>query len=139
MVYVRTAAPVVEDGVAAVKRQEVELRNLYAEARALSVTIKQVKQRNANIEAKLTEERDRLKDKQARLAQALADLDLANAEATKAIEDAEDQASLIREIAFDQARALAERSYRSGIQEGKDYARAKHAVLGKFDPEVKRK
>ena len=134
MTYTRTAAPPFEAGIVAVQRQEAELKRLYIEARNLGVTIKQVRQRNANIEAKLAEETDRLKDKQARLAQALADLKQAQKEADKTAEDAEDQAALMRELAHDQARALAERAYRTAYQRGKDEARAMHAVLNKYGP-----
>jgi len=134
VVYTRAIAPPVDAGLAAVQRQESELKRLYIEARNLSVTIKQVQQRNANIEAKLSEERDRLKDKQARLNQALTDLKQAQKEADKTAEDAEDQAALIRELAHDQARALAERAYRTAYQRGKDEARAMHAVLNKYGP-----
>ena len=134
MTYTRTATPPLEAGLVAVQRQESELKRLYIEARNLGVTIKQVRQRNANIEAKLAEETDRLKDKQARLAQALADLKQAQKEADKTAEEAEDQAALIRELAHDQARALAERAYRTAYQRGKDEARAMHAVLNKYGP-----
>lgn len=51
--------------------------------------------------------------------------------ARQEIIDAQREESLIREMATEQARALAERAYRSGFDRGKDIAKAKHATFAK--------
>lgn len=130
MSYVRGKAAAKE----AVEREQAEVERLYAEGRSLAQTAKKLRERNANIEAKLAEEREKLEDKRATLTETLRDVVNAQAEADAAIRKAEDQAGIIRELAFDQARALAERAYRHGYDKGKDYARAQHATLRKFVP-----
>lgn len=130
MSYIRGASAAKE----AVDRERAEVERLYAEGRALAQTAKNLRQRNVNIEAKLAEERDKLEDKRATLTAALADIVTAQADADAAIRKAEEQAGIIRELACDQARALAERAYRHGYDKGKDYARAQHATLRKFVP-----
>lgn len=130
MSYVRGEAAAKE----AVERERAEVERLYAEGRALAQTAKKLRQRNANIEAKLAEERDKLEDRRATLTAALEDLVNAQAEADAAIRHAEEQAGIIRELAYDQARALAERAYKSGYDRGKDYARAQHATLRRYAP-----
>ena len=135
MNYVRGAASAKE----AVERERAEVERLYAEGRALAQTASQLRQRNANIEAKLAEERERLEDKRVRLTGALADLEQAQVDADTAIREAEDKAALIRELAFDQARALAERTYRHGYDKGKDYSRARHATLNRVMPTLMRR
>lgn len=134
MTYVRGEAKAVEAARTAVERERAEVERLYAEGRKLAQTAKHLRQRNANIEAKLAEERDALEDKRARLTVTLQDLADAQAEADAAIREAEANAGTIRELAYDQARALAERAYRHGYDKGKDYARAQHAVLRKYTP-----
>jgi predicted nucleic acid-binding Zn-ribbon protein len=137
--YVRGAASATQSARAAVERERAEVEKLYAEGRALAQTSKQLRERNARIEAKLTEERERLQDKRATLTQTLVDIEAAQIEADTAIKEAEDNATLIRELAFDQARALAERTYRHGSDKGKDYARAQHATLNKVLPTLMRR
>jgi hypothetical protein len=139
MVYVRGAASASQAARTAAERERAEVERLYAEGRALAQNAKQLRQRNAAIEAKIAEERERLEDKRAILTQTLADLEAAQREADAAIREAEQNAGLIRELAFDQARSLAERAYRSGFDKGKDAARAKHAVLSKLTPKPARK
>jgi len=139
MSYVRGAATASQSARAAVERERLEVERLYAEGRALAQTASQLRQRNVNIEAKLTEERERLEDKRATLTRALADIEAAQVEADAAIKDAEDKAALIRELAFDQARALAERTYRHGSDKGRDYARAQHATLNRVMPTLMRR
>lgn len=118
----------------AVERERAEIKRLYEEGRKLSDTARKLRERNANIEAKLAEERERLEDKRAKLTQTLVDIEAAQIEADRAIREAEKNAATIRELAYDQARALAERAYRSGYDKGKDHARARHAVLQKYAP-----
>jgi hypothetical protein len=134
MTYTRGAASAAQAARTAADREHAEVERLYAEGRKLAQTAKTLRQRNANLEAKIAEERERLEDKRATLIETLADLDAAQAEADAAIRDAERNAALIRELAYDQARALAERAYRHGFDRGKDEARAKHAVLSKLAP-----
>jgi len=138
MSYTRGAASAAQTARAAVERERAEVERLYAEGRALAQTAKQLRQRNANIEAKVAEERDRLEDKRARLNQTLADLATAQKEADASIREAEERAGLIRELAFDQARALAERAYAAGYSRGKDHARAKHALIQRVMPHLTR-
>lgn len=135
MSYIRGASAAKE----AVERERAEVERLYAEGRALAQTAKQLRERNANIEAKLAEERERLQDRRATLTRTLADIEAAQAEADRAIRDAEQQAATIRELAYDQARALAERAYKSGYDKGRDYARAQHATLNKVLPTLMRR
>jgi hypothetical protein len=137
--YVRGAATATQNARIAVERERADVERLYAEGRALAQTASQLRQRNVNIEAKLTEERERLEDKRATLTRALADIEAAQIEADAAIKEAEDKAALIRELAFDQARALAERTYRHGSDKGRDYARAKHATLNRVLPTLMRR
>lgn len=134
MTYTHGATTATEAAKAAVERERAEVERLYAEGRELAQTAKKLRQRNVNIEAKLAEERDKLEDKRATLTQALADIVNAQAEADAAIRKAEEQAGIISDLAFDQARALAERAYRSGYDKGKDFARAQHATLRKYTP-----
>ena len=135
MTYIRGEATAATAAKAAVERERAEVERLYAEGRALAQTAKKLRQRNANIEAKLAEERDKLEDKRATLTAALEDLVTAQAEADAAIREAEANAGTIRELAYDQARALAERAYRHGYDKGRDYARAQHAVLRRYVPQ----
>ena len=138
MTYVRGAANASEASYAAIERGRAEAARLYAEGQQLTQTLKKLRERNANIEAKIAEENERLEDKRAHLNAALADLERAQTEADTAILDAEQKAALIRELAFDQARALAERAYATGYSRGKDHARAKHALLHKTMPGLTR-
>ena len=64
----------------------------------------------------------------------LADIQAAQAEADNAIRVAEANAATIRELAYDQARAITERAYRHGYDKGQDRARAQHAILRKYTP-----
>jgi len=134
MTYTRGAATAVQTARAAAERERAEVERLYAEGRALAQTAKQLRQRNANIEAKVAEEQERLEDRRARLEQTLTDLAQAQEEADAAILEAEKKAALIRELAFDQARALAERAYSAGYSRGKDHARARHATMQSVMP-----
>lgn len=127
--YVRGKAASLEAARAAVQSSRDEASRLYAEGKVLAETIQKLRERNANIEAKIADERDRLEDKRAGLTAALADLEAAQEEADAAITEAEDKASLIRELAYDQARAIAERTYDSAYSRGKDHAKAKHATI----------
>jgi predicted nucleic acid-binding Zn-ribbon protein len=138
MAYTRGAASASQSARTAMERERAEVERLYAEGRALAQTAKQLRQRNANIEAKLTEERDRLEDRRADLTATLADLERAQMDADAAIRDAEERAALIRELAFDQARVLAERAYATGYSRGKDHARAKHATIQRIMPGLPR-
>lgn len=138
MTYTRGIASATQAARAAAERERAEVERLYAEGRALAQTAKQLRQRNANLEAKVTEERERLEDKRARLAQTLADLATAQEEADATIREAEEKAGLIRELAFDQARALAERAYAAGYSRGKDHARAMHATIQRHMPRLTR-
>lgn len=138
MTYVRGAATASQSARAMSERERQEVERLYAEGRALAQTAKQLRIKNANLEAKVAEEQDRLEDKRATLTQALKDLEAAQAEADAAILEAEKNAALIRELAYDQARALCERAYVKGKRRGDDAARAKHAVLKKLTPAPKK-
>lgn len=122
----------------AAEKERAEVERLYAEGRKLAQTAKGLRERNAKIEAKITEERERLEDKRAKLTQTLVDIETAQLEADLAVREAEQNAALIRELAYDQARALAERAYKSGLERGKDEARAKHAILSKLTPAPKK-
>lgn len=119
---------------AAILAARAEAEQLRTEGRKLTETVKALRERNANLEAKIAEERERLEDKRATLTRALADLEAAQAEADTAIREAEHNAPLITELAYNQARALAERAYRSGYDKGRDRARAQHAVLSRLTP-----
>ncbi|AXH44435.1 hypothetical protein PP353_gp59 [Arthrobacter phage Kumotta] len=131
MTYIRGAAEARE----AVERTRAEVERLYAEGRKLAQTLNQLRQRNNNIEARIAEQREQLEDKRATLTAKLADIQAAQAEADEAIREAEANAATIRELAYDQARALTERAYRHGYDKGQDYARAQHAVLRKYTPQ----
>lgn len=135
MTYVRGAATTAIEARQAVERQRVEIEQLYTEQKKLSQTIQKLRQRNANIEAKIADEREQLEDRRATLTQALNDIEAAKEQANAAIREAEANAATIRELAYDQARALTERAYRHGSDRGKDYARAQHAVLRKYTPQ----
>jgi hypothetical protein len=139
MAYTRGTASAVQAARTAADRERKEVEALYMEGRRLAQTAKTLRQKNANIEAAITEQTAILEDKRAKLTQALADLGAAQHEADEAIRQAEANAALIRELAYDQARALAERAYRSGIKKGDDAARAKHAILSKLTPAPKPK
>lgn len=134
MTYTRGTATAAQAARTAAEREREEVERLYAEGRKLANTAKQLRARNANLEARIAEEREALEDKRATLIETLADLDRAQTEADEAIKAATERAALIRELAFDQARALAERAYADGKERGKEYARAKHAVLGRYAP-----
>jgi chromosome segregation ATPase len=132
--YVRGAATTAKAARQAVERERAEVEQLYAEGRKLAQTAKQLRQRNANLEARIAEERERLEDKRATLNTTLLDLQAAQQEADNAIREAEANATTIRELAYDQARAITERAYRHGYDKGQDRARAQHAVLRKYTP-----
>lgn len=134
MTYTRGQATAAQNARQTVERERAEVEALYAEGRKLAETSKHLRARNANIEARVAAETERLADKRAALVQALADLEAAQLEAETEIHEAERNAALIRELAYDQARAIAERAYRSGYDRGKDASRAKHAVLSKLVP-----
>lgn len=134
MAYARGTATASQAARVAAEKERSEVERLYAEGRRLAQTAKQLRQRNTNIEARIEEERERLEDKRATLTQTLVDIEAAQIEADKAVYEAEQNAALIRELAYDQARALAERAYRSGFEKGKDAARAKHALLSRLTP-----
>lgn len=134
MAYARGTATASQAARAAAEKERTEVERLYAEGRRLAQTAKQLRQRNTNIEARIEEERERLEDKRATLTQTLVDIEAAQIEADQAVYEAEANAALIRELAYDQARALAERAYRSGFDKGKDASRAKHALLSKLTP-----
>ena len=138
MAYQRGTASASLAARTAAEKERAEVERLYAEGRNLAQTSRGLRERNANIEAKIREERERLEDRRATLTQTLVDIEAAQIEADQAIRDAERNAALIRELAYDQARALAERAYRSGFDRGKDEARAKHAILCKLAPAPKR-
>ena len=132
--YVRGAATTALHARQAVERQLAETERLYAEGRKLATTIKELRQRNANIQAAIAEEQEKLEDKRATLTAKLADIQAAQAEADNAIREAEANAATIRELAYDQARAITERAYRHGYDKGQDRARAQHAILRKYTP-----
>lgn len=134
MAYTRGTATAAQQARLAADRERAEVERLYAEGRALAQTVKQLRTRNANLEARIRDETEALQDKRATLAQKLADLEAAQVEADAAIKLAEERASLIRELAFDQARAIAERAYSHGYRKGKDEARARHAVMARYAP-----
>lgn len=135
MTYVRGAATAVETSRAVIKAHREEAVKLYAEGQKLAETVRRLRERNANLENKIAEETERLEDRRATLQQALADLQQAQRDAQTEAEAAEDKAALIRELAHDQARALAERAYATGYSRGKDHARAKHALLHRVMPD----
>lgn len=139
MAYKRGTATASLAARTAAEKERAEVERLYAEGRKLAQQAKTLRERNANIVAKIAEERERLEDKRATLTQTLVDIEAAQIEADRAIYEAEKNAATIRELAYDQARALAERAYRSGYERGKDMARAKHAVLTKLTPAPKKR
>ena len=138
MAYTRGTANAAVKARASVAAQRAEVEALYAEGKQLQETAKTLRARNANIEARIAEETAALEDKRAKLTQVLADLEAAQVEADLAIKQAEQNAPLITELAYDQARALCERAYRDGRKRGEDFARAQHAILSKLTPAPKR-
>jgi predicted nucleic acid-binding Zn-ribbon protein len=134
MTYTRGKTTELQKARAALEEQRQEIAALYAEGRKLTNTAAQLRQRNTNVEARITEERAKLEETRRTLTNTLASIEAAQLEADQAIREAEARAGLIAELAADQARALAERAYTSGHDKGEDLARARHRLLGHMTP-----
>ena len=134
MTYTRGKIAEQQKARRAVEQQQQEIEALYAEGRRLAQTAKRLRQRNANIETTIADETAKLEAARAKLTATLTGIEAAQLEADAAIREAEARAGLIKELAADQARALAERAYASGHDKGEDLARAKHRLLGHLTP-----